>query len=300
MNADCPAVDTHRAVAERPPRAPGSLGTATIMDALRPMQWLHFTVLPCACFDRALPLLQSLPALGRGFVLGATVLGWGYLLNAISDRDLDHSVSKNPFVRDHGPSRLHYALAVLMPCFASMLAASASSLVLVATLTSVVSGTMYSVGPRLKGHPIICTVLNVGCFAPLMLMGLAGEAVSPAQWALVATFSALLLQNQLLHEAADAKEDRDGGLQTTFGLLGPRGVVLATAVAGAGVLAASWFLAQRAAVPTWLVAHAIPYVVVVPWLLWRCRADDARVAELRAYHRLASAVSGALLFVAVI
>lgn len=300
MDADCLAVDAPGAVAEHPPRAPGSVRATSILDALRPMQWLHFTVLPCACFDRSLPLLESLPALGRGFLLGATVLGWGYLLNAIADRELDRSASKNPFVQDHGPSRLHYALAVLMPCFALTLAASASLLVLGATLVSVVSGTLYSVGPRLKGHPVICTLLNVGCFAPLMLMGLSGELVSPAQWALVATFSALLLQNQLLHEAADAQEDRDGGLQTTFGLLGPRGVVLATAVTGAGVLVASWLLAQQAAVPTWLAAHAIPYVLVFPLLLWRCRSDDARVAKLRSRHRLASAMSGALLFVAVV
>lgn len=300
MDADCLAVDAHRAVAEQPPRTPGWVRATSLIDALRPLQWLHFTVLPCACFDRSLPLLESLPALGRGFLLGATVLGWGYLLNAISDRHLDRSESKNPFVRDHGPFRLHYVLAVLMPCFAVTLAASASSLVLAATLTCVVSGTMYSVGPRLKGYPVVCTLLNLGCFAPLMLMGLAGEDVSPAQWALVATFSALLLQNQLLHEAADAKEDRDGGLQTTFGLLGPRGVVLATAVTGAGVLAASWFLAEQTAVPTWLAAHAIPYVLVFPWLLWRCRSDEARVATLRSRHRLASAVSGALLFVAVV
>lgn len=270
------------------------------MEALRPSQWLHFTVLPLACFDRSLPLAESLPALARGVVVAATVLGWGYLLNAISDRNLDHSATKNPFVRAHRPSLLHYALAVTMPCLALALAASASSLVLWAALISIVSGTMYSVGPRLKGYPIICTVLNVGCFAPLMLLGLDGNDVSPAQWALVATFSALLLQNQLLHEAADAKEDRDGGLLTTFALLGPRGVALATAAMGVGVMATSWILAEQATASPWLTAHAIPYVLVFPWLLWRYRSDDARVAELRSHHRLASAVSGVLLFVTVV
>lgn len=297
MDVDRPP--THRAATPRPPRASRSVGAA-VVNALRPTQWLHFTVLPLACFDRSLPLLESLPALGRGLVLAVTVLGWGYLLNAISDRTLDRSAAKNPFVRARRPSPSHYALAVALPCFALALAAGASSLVLWATLVSIVSGTIYSVGPRLKGYPIVCTLLNVGCFAPLMLMGHTGNDVSPAQWALVATFSALLLQNQLLHEAADAKEDRDGGLLTTYALLGPWGVTLATAAMGAGAMAASWSLAQHAAASTWLVAHAIPYVVVFPWLLWRYRSEDVRVAELRSRHRLVSAVSGALLFVVVI
>ena len=298
MDTDCPAIDdAHRA--DEGQDASGS-EAAGVMEALRPAQWLHFAVLPCACFDRSLPLMESLPALARGVVLAAIVLGWGYLLNAISDRNLDLSAAKNPFVQARRPSRLHYALAVLMPCVALALAAGASSLVLGATLTCIVSGTLYSAGPRLKSYPIVCTLLNVGCFAPLMILGLVGESMSPAQWALVGTFSALLLQNQLLHEAADAKEDRDGGLQTTYGLLGHRGVVLATAVMGVGVVVASLFLAERAGVSTWLAVHAIPYVLVFPVLLWRSRSNDAKIATLRSQHRLASAVSGALLFITVV
>ncbi len=265
--------------------------------AFRAGDWAHFVALPLAGFDRSLSFSQWLPALLRGAIIAALVLSWGYLINSISDRELDASSEKNPFVGGPRPAALHYGLALALPCAALAFAASASAVVLIAVLVSIASGALYSVGPRLKALPVVCTLLNVGCFAPLMLVGLVGASVPASVWGLVAAFSALLLQNQLLHEAADSDEDRDGGLRTTYALLGSRGSAAAVAFIGLGVAVAARAVAGGTIGLVLSISCVGIFAGLFPILLARDGSNPERIGRHRLLHRGVSAVSGAVLFV---
>jgi 4-hydroxybenzoate polyprenyltransferase len=268
----------------------------SVLAALRPRQWAHFALLPLAGLDPSLAASATVPALARGIAIAACVLAYGYLLNALSDRELDRDRRKNPLVGARGPLALHRGAVVALAAGALALAATGPAAVGVATAVALASGAVYSVGPRLKGWPGICTLLNVGCFAPLLFVGIAEGPVGAPRWALAAAFAGLLLQNQLLHEAADAAEDRAGGLRTTFLVAGPRLTGVFAFGAGLGVLIASWWLLGVCDGPGLAALHAVPYVTAVPWRVVRSGAAPARMRRLRRRHRLGSAASGALLF----
>jgi 4-hydroxybenzoate polyprenyltransferase len=267
-----------------------------VLRALRPRQWAHFAILPATCFDAALPFATSAAALLRGALIAACVLAYGYLLNAVSDRALDRDREKNPLVGMRTASAAHRAMLVVLPLGAIVLSALAPASVSAATLVSLAAGTIYSVGPRLKAKPGICTLLNVACFAPLMLVGRAESAIERGEWLLIACFSALLLQNQLLHEAADADEDRRGGLSTTFLVFGARGTAWAALVLGACLAFASLWLAHDREASALVGLHAVPYVIVFPLLLARNGDVPPRMARIRRAHRACCVISGALLY----
>jgi 4-hydroxybenzoate polyprenyltransferase len=275
-------------------RLEGKGKDAGLVAALRLRQWAHFLVLPLAAFDPALSMTVSAPALARGVVIAACILGFGYLLNALSDRRVDRERAKNPLVGFTGSTQRHYVVLALLALVALALAMLAPFPALVATLVALASGTLYSVGPRLKAWPIVGTLLNAGCFAPLLFVGLGTASIAPPQWALTAAFVGLLLSNQLVHEAADAEEDRAARLRTTFLTLGPRGTALFAFIAGAVALAASFALFEP------LALLALPFALWVPWQLAKHGEDGARMRRLRAIHRVASAASGALLFAAML
>jgi 4-hydroxybenzoate polyprenyltransferase len=274
------------------------MAARSVLASLRPRQWAHFALLPLAGVDPSLTAAATVPALARGVAVAACVLGYGYLLNALSDRGLDRDPRKNPLVGSTGPMVAHRIALLALAVAALALAATGPWPALAATLVALGSGTVYSVGPRLKGWPGICTLLNVGCFAPLLYVGLARAPIGAAQWALAGAFAGLLLQNQLVHEAADAVEDRAGGLRTTFLVAGPRGTAALVLLAGLGVAAASLALlsAGGAGLSVLLALHAAPYVTLVPWRVARDGSDPARMRRLRRVHRVGSAASGALLF----
>ncbi len=276
----------------------GSAGWPQLVSlkrAVRPQHWLHFMVLPVASWDPAAPLGVSLTALARGALICAAVLAFGYLINTISDRDLDRDARKNPLVGVAKPSALHYAVAAALPWVALVAAWLSPTPVLYATLTAISAGTLYSVGPRLKSLPGVGSLLNVGCFAPLLLLGLSSETVPEARWLLVTCFSLLLLQNQLIHEAADAEDDRGGGVRTTFQLLGARATALLLGALGLLLLGVSVELLRRSAAPLWLAAYAAPFVLWFPWALMRRAPHRSHAQALRVQHRIASAASCALL-----
>lgn len=267
-----------------------------LVAAVRPKQWLHFAVLPLAGFDPSAPRAAASMAVARGVAIAFCVLAYGYLLNGIADRRLDRDRGKNPLVGRRGSLAPFWAAAAVLAAAAALTAALSSSTVLAATLVSLGVGAVYSIGPRLKAVPGVCTVLNAGCFAPLLLVGVGGDRVGAPLWALVVCFSALLLQNQLLHEAADAEDDRRGGLRTTFDVLGPRGTAVAALAAALLLAAASTWLASARGAPLLLAVHAAPYAIVFPMLLARHGLSSARMARARTVHRALSAMSGALLF----
>jgi 4-hydroxybenzoate polyprenyltransferase len=263
---------------------------------LRVRDWAHFTVLPLASTSLDALDDDGLHGLARSVLVAALVLAWGYLSNGLADRALDRDAAKNPFAQ--APDATIDTLTGVTWAFAIAALALASfggGVSLAATATSVAAGWLYSSGPRLKRLPVVGTLLNVACFAPLLFVG-AGRTLPAATPLLALAFTGLLLGNQLLHEAADAHDDAAGSVRTTFLALGARGTAALAALAGM-LPALAIALALPGAIRDELTATALlVFVVVVPGALALHGADARRMAITRRLHRVASVVLGALLF----
>jgi 4-hydroxybenzoate polyprenyltransferase len=268
----------------------------TLWRGLRVRDWAHFIVLPLASTPMDALDGDGLRGLARSVVVAALVLAWGYLSNGLADRALDRDAAKNPFAEaTAGTVDALGGVAWTFAITALVLASFGGGVSLAATATSVTAGWLYSSGPRLKRFPVVGTLLNVGCFAPLLFVG-AGHALPPATPLLTLAFTGLLLGNQLLHEAADAHDDDAGSVRTTFLTLGPRGTAAFAAFAGA-LPALAIALALPGTIRDVLTAMVILiFVVVVPGALAFRGADARRMAITRRLHRVASVVVGALLF----
>jgi 4-hydroxybenzoate polyprenyltransferase len=266
------------------PNAEVSRALALGGRALRVRQWLHFVPLPLA----GAPGLVS-GACPKGPVLwaclaGALCLGCAYGINAHADRATDASRRKNPLV---GVTASGWALAPALACGGLALAAAVPSGGVAAAAVSVVAGVVYSVGPRIKRWPVIGSLANVAIFAPLLL--LVGGARPYGFWGMFVVFAALLLQNQLLHERADAAEDRRAGVRTSAQVLGDAGVpAVGRGLAGLGAAAAVMWLAWPGALA------AIVGLALGAWLM-----GQAEPARARRRHRAVALATGAIVYAVV-
>lgn len=262
---------------------------------LRVRDWAHFALLPLASAPLGGLDATTLTALARGIAVATLVLAYGYLLNGLSDRKLDADATKNPFTHA-APRALETLLVVALALGALVLSVHGGRVPVLATTTSVIAGWLYSAGPRLKRLPFVGTLLNVACFAPLLLVGVVGGQLPTALPLLLCAFVGLLLENQLLHEAADATEDAAGRVNTTFLALGARGAALLAALVGA-LPAVALALALPTPFGVILAATmAVVFVVVVPRALARHGKDARRMSRIRLVHRGAGLALGALLF----
>lgn len=265
----------------------------SIVTLLRVGQWAHFVFLPLATLElHADPLTASL-AVFRGMAIAALILGYGYLENAAADREMDRSERKNPLRPGALPGWVGVTKTGLVVA-AMLLSVAGPALVTLATLTSLGAGWVYSAGPRLKRKPFVGTLLNAAAFGPLVLVGANSSVLPERTWSLVALFSLLLLQNQLVHEAADSMEDRLGGVRTTFVALGR---------SGSGVLALLLGLLAAAVVGQRIgLAGALPialtFGLMVPAVLLALGERTGAMARARLVHRFAALLVGALVFAA--
>lgn len=265
---------------------PGWLGYA------RARQWWHFLALPAAGVALGPPGSGRVFTAAAATVAASAALSYGYLLNAVADRSMDLDRRKNPLLGSE-PGSLRAPLAALAA--AALASAGMVSLVAVAAAaTMLASGWCYSAGPRWKAVPLLGTALNAVNFTPLLFLGVRDLGRAGALLPLALAFAALLLQNQLLHEAADAEEDRRGGLRTTFVALGAAGAAVSAllcAVALGGVVLHGFAghpyrgLALSLCAPASLLAPAALAAGVSP----------ERAAAARRWHRLAAALAGAAL-----
>ncbi|MDC3960138.1 UbiA family prenyltransferase [Polyangium jinanense] len=270
-------------------RADGFGELLRALSALRAPQWAHFVVLPLAGLSRA--ALGSKSGLTRG-ALGLAAasfsLAYAYGLNAVHDRASDASAEKNPLTGDAPlPSFMIAALgasAALALGVSVPLGARAS----LRTLVSLAAGTLYSAPPRLKDRPVLGLVANTAIFAPLLGLCVIEGEEPPAYELLAATFVGLLVQNQLLHEIADATEDAAGGAFTTARWLGPERARFAAAA-----VAVPFAVIARAVAPTPGLARAASLVLAAgaAAALWR---GDPAAARKR--HRGVAAAGGAILY----
>ena len=262
---------------------------------MRVRHWAHFLLLPLAGFDPFGPLVDEALSLARGSIIAVCVLAYGYLLNGLSDRALDRAASKNPFVGARGGGAhlaLPYAALFILSLLALSLAWRGPLSVLIATLAALAAGTLYSVGPRLKVVPVIGTLMNVACFAPLLFVGLGRSGLAPALLSLAVCFVGLLVQNQLIHEAADAREDRAASVRTTFVTYGPRVAGWLAFASAIVATAGAWSLLGALAA----LVIMIPFVPFFPYALATRGTDRDAMRRLRLTHRAAAAVAGALLY----
>lgn len=185
---------------------------------LRLRHWAHFLLLPLAGVDPGANYELMLGAVLRGVALAFALLGFGYLLNGLSDRAVDRDPLKS---------------------------------------------------------------LPKAGWRPWLLLG-----------PLLALFAPLLLQNQLVHEAADAPDDRAAGIATTFVRFGVAKTALLAGLCG--LLAA--------AVLTGVLRGALRWPLGLVWLalfgLWiplqlrRHGAQPAQMARLRLQQRWLALAAG--------
>jgi 4-hydroxybenzoate polyprenyltransferase len=291
-----PMPDDGAHAVDAPLPGPSVSAIGALWRGLRVRDWAHFTVLPLASTPMDALDGDGLFALARSVLVAALVLAWGYLSNGLADRALDRDASKNPFagLAPRAVETLR-SVAWAFAIAALVLASLGGGVPFAAAATSITAGWLYSSGPRLKRFPIVGTLLNVACFAPLLFVG-AAHALPPAVPLFTLAFTGLLLGNQLLHEAADAHDDAAGRVRTTFLALGPRGAAAFAAVAGALPV-----IALALALPGLLrialsAAALFVFVVVVPGALALRGAESRRMARARLLHRVASVAVGALLF----
>ncbi|HSP99175.1 MAG TPA: UbiA family prenyltransferase, partial [Candidatus Dormibacteraeota bacterium] len=207
--------------------------------------------------------------------------------------DLD--ARKNPLIAPDAVAP-RTALLVLLAT-AVVLAALGPWPVWLAVALSLFFFSVYSAAPRIKAVPILGSLANIGMFAPLLFLGLGDALVPHGLSGLVLACAALVLETQLVHEAADQHEDRGGGVRTTWLTVGPRHTALIAALCGVVAAAGAASLGGAAALGL-AVAAAAGFAVAVPVALTRPDTDAARAARLRLAMRWSGLAFGAGLLAA--
>jgi 4-hydroxybenzoate polyprenyltransferase len=266
-------------------------GALAWLRAVRAREWIHFTLLPFAAYEPSRGW-GGIVALVRGVAIACLVLAYGYLLNAIADRTTDRP-GKNPLA--DGEPLDAKAGVLCLAAAAAGLSALGPPVVCAATALSLASGAVYSVGPRVKRLPVVGTLANAASFAPLLWVGAASDHLMAWMPTVTCAFVCLLLQNQLLHEAADRAEDRAATVRTTVIWLGDRRAGLLASLPGAGLLAVAMHAMGFAAA----VMCALSFVVLFPLLLAFHGGDPRRMARTRRLHRVCALMTGAALVASV-
>ncbi len=259
------------------------------LSFLRARPWLHFLPLTAAGIDASQEAWsRSAPRAGCAAVAAACMFAYGYGLNAVVDRRMDHDVAKNPLAGVHECPRHVAAMLASLAALALLISVGLGRLTIVAATVSLLASTLYSAGLRLKARPGVGTLLNVAIFAPAMWLAVVPGHAPASLVAMLVAFSAMLVQNQLLHERADLVEDAAGGVRSTASLLSPVQTVAVAWVVGACGLLATASVASSARL-AWAAAcgfFATGVAATVP-LSWPRR---------RRVHRWVSAIAGAGLY----
>jgi 4-hydroxybenzoate polyprenyltransferase len=265
----------------------------SVLAVLRGPQWLHFALLPCASVYPALRAdpAAALPRLALSVAVAALCLAYAYGINAVADRHGDRSAAKNPLAGVAIVPIEGWLLIVGCAALAQILALLLGGLTAGAALTSLLAGTVYSVGPRFKAIPIVSTTTNAAIFAPLLFVGHV-DTHPDGLFTLMVTFVALLTQNQLVHEVVDRDEDRRCGVRTTAVAFGPRVSLFMSAALGlAAVAMLAATQATRASVVVAIVGLGLSAALTA-------RVEPDRAARARRAHRLLSLGIGAAVLLA--
>lgn len=260
-----------------------------LLRFIRVRDWAHF--LP-------LPWVYATPdsVLSWRFLAAATVaagsLGYAYGLNRWLDAELARGV---PPDSPDLPRGVSVGVLAVLGLGTLLLAAFLGGIPLGAAVASLVGGHLYSGWPRLKAIPLVGTLGNAWIFGPLVFLGTRDLASPPAAPWLAGAFVALLLQNQIVHEAAHRDADARDGIRTTFVRWGmPVGATLQGVFGGiaAGMLVGAGFSAGIAWVGLGAGIGALGLTVGVALSGWT--GDVRRAHRVRSLQRWAGLVLGAL------
>ena len=275
-------------------RSAGADALAGWLERIHVRRWAHFLPLPLASFDPAAPRAGALLAAARGVASAFAILAFAYLLNSVSDRSMDLDARKNPFI---GPVSYEYRYSL-----AGLLAGSAALAVVspwpaqIAIIVCMVLACLYSIGPRLKRLPVAGSLTNALGFPFLLFLGMPAASLPAGFASLAIAFTALLFENQLIHEAADRIEDHAGGIRTSWLTLGSRWTALIVALSGCVAVAAAVSVVPVAQWPIAIAGAAAVFGLAFPLLLaWR-GMEPHRAAQLRLAHRWCAVVFGAFVY----
>jgi 4-hydroxybenzoate polyprenyltransferase len=162
-----------------------------------------------------------------------------------------------------------------------------------ATACCLAVGCLYSVGPRLKTKPVVGTLANAAWYVPMLFLGMAGPSLPAGFGTIAIAFTALLLQNQLIHESGDRDEDAASGIRTTWLAFGPRWTALFAACAGSVAI-----VATAPALGGFRYAVGAVFIATFPLLLAWDGLTAERAARLRVVHRWCAVLFGAALYAA--
>jgi len=256
---------------------------SAVAGAVRLMDWIHFLALPLLSAG-AWPFAVGPVVLA--VLAAACILGFAFGYNQWKDENLA-ALPEAELVAATGMGSRAWR-TTLVVCVVGGLACAA--LVNVesagAAAFSLVWGWLYSGGPRVKRWPVVGTIANVAIFAPLALLG-SGTSEPAARFWFVLCFALLLVENQLIHEAAHADDDRRGGVQTTTVRFGHRVSGLLAVAMGLGAAASLAVLADG---NRWVLGTAVAMAVMALLLLVSVRhfRRPDRARRLRLAHRWAA------------
>lgn len=245
------------------------------MRFFRLADWVHF--LPVTLLPVATGAADPVP-IALALVAGAACLAYAFGWNSLHDEGLGAFPGLSP-----AEARLLLTLSVvagILPALAVGPVATGAASV------SLLGSWAYSGGPRLKRFPFVGTLANGPIFVPVALLACPRWPTGAAAWLLFGAYALLLLQNQVVHEAQHAEEDRRDGLRTTARVLGPRPSALLAGALGLGAAGALGALGLSRE-PAWafpVMALPAAALSVRIGLSARLEAPDA-AGRLRALQR---------------
>jgi len=186
---------------------------------IRFFHWWYFLVLPLLYCPISLEHEHVLTAL-RGIIFAASCLGIAYYVNNQSDRIIDDNADKNALILTNNPSRRWVIACGLISVITTAAAFLSHTVIGSAVMISVLIGWIYSYIGRLKKYPFIGTLFNLFIFIPLLFFCYSGNYQPNRIYEIIAVFTAMMVQNQLIHEVMDQSEDRRGGIRTTYMVIG--------------------------------------------------------------------------------
>jgi 4-hydroxybenzoate polyprenyltransferase len=125
----------------------------------------------------------------------------------------------------------------------------------------------------------------------MLFLGMARPALPAGFGTIAIAFTALILQNQLIHESGDRIEDEASGIRTTWLAFGPRWTALFAAGAGSAAT-----VVTASAVGSLRYAVGAAFIVAFPLLLAWDGLTAERAARLRVVHRWCAVLCGAALY----
>jgi len=231
----------------------------------------------------------------RGILFAALCLGIAYYVNNQSDRIIDGNADKNTLILRNDRGMRWVIVCGLISVITTVAAFFSHTIIGLAVMISLLFGWIYSYIGRVKKYPFIGTLFNLFIFIPLLFFCYSGNYRPNLVYEIIAVFTAMMVQNQLIHEVMDQEEDRRGGIRTTYMVIGfPMTLTLITVT---GVV-------QLAVIALIIKGH-YQILIVIPFLLLTLLVPVSmhvyyktgrNIKTIRMIQRILGFIGGSLVF----